>query len=286
MKLAHIELGPRDAPALIFLHGFLGCAEDWRPVMSEFAGDFRCVAIDLPGHGASRGSPPVRALEERPDGRATTNFINSLRELLAQLRIVRCGLVGYSMGGRLALHFALAHPEIVEFLVLESASPGIDDVHDRVARREADERWAAMLEREGLSKFLDAWYAQPVFASLRARPDLLAAIKARRLAGSRGVPPRQDLAGQDAPAPALMLRDFSPGFVPSLWTRLAEWRAPLLFIAGELDKKYCEIGNRVAGLCPRGAVHIVRDSGHVVHEEQRAGFAAALRNFPMIGNSR
>lgn len=271
MKLAHIELGPRDAPALIFLHGFLGCAEDWRPVMSEFAGDFRCVAIDLPGHGASRGSPPVRALEERPDGRATTNFINSLRELLAQLRIVRCGLVGYSMGGRLALHFALAHPELVEFLVLESASPGIDDPHERIARREADERWATMLERDGVAKFLDAWYEQPLFASLRARPELLAEIKRRR---------------RDGAAPVDALHDFSPGFVPSLWPRLAEWRAPLLFIAGELDKKYCEIGHRVAGLCPRGAVHIVRDSGHIVHEEQPDDFLAALRNFPMIGSSR
>ncbi len=273
MKLAHIELGPVDAPALIFLHGFLGCAEDWRPVMSELANEFRCIAIDLPGYGSSRGSAPVRASDERPDGRATLNFTGSFHELLSQLHVSRCGLIGYSLGGRLALHFALRHPKLVEFLVLESASPGIDDSHDRIARREADEKWAAMLEREGLAEFLDAWYAQDLFASLRAKPDLLAQIKARRLSG-------------DSHLLANNLRDFSPGFILSLWPRLAEWRAPLLFIAGELDKKYCDIGSRVARLCPRGSLRIVRDSGHAVHEENRADFLAALREFPMIGNSR
>ena len=272
MNLAHIEIGPPDAPTLVFLHGFLGCAEDWRPVMDDLARDFRCIAVDLLEHGSSRGSPPVKASQERPHGRAALNFIASLRELFSRLHISRCGVIGYSMGGRLALHFALVHPEIVELLVLESASPGIDDAHERMARCETDEKWAVMLERDGLTKFLDAWYAQPLFASLRARPELLAELKKRR---------------RDAIVPyASALRDFSPGFVPSLWPRLAEWRAPLLFIAGELDQKYVGIGNRVAGLCPRGSLHIVRDSGHVAHEEQPGEFLSALRNFPMIGKSR
>jgi 2-succinyl-6-hydroxy-2,4-cyclohexadiene-1-carboxylate synthase len=247
--------------------------------MENLSRDFRCIAVDLPGHGhsllAATGMSPL------------LEFIAQLRELFSRLHVSRCGLIGYSMGGRLALHFALAHPEVVEFLVLESASPGIDEVHERVARREADEKWAAMLERDGVAKFLDVWYAQPLFASLRARPELLAEISARRIRESgAGILPAAR--GQDARVTfwAAALRDFSPGFVPSLWPRLAEWRAPLLFIAGELDAKYCEVGKRVAGLCPRGTVHIVRDSGHVVHEEQPGDFLAALRNFPMIGISR
>lgn len=270
MKNAHIELGPADAPALVFLHGFLGSAEDWRPVMADLARDFRCIAVDLPGHGSFRCSPPVRASEERPHGRATLKFIEALRALLARLHVSRCGLLGYSLGGRLALHFALAHPEMVEFLVLESASPGIDDMHERVVRRQTDETWAALLERDGFAVFLDAWYAQPLFASLRARPELLKQIESQR--------------GGDARELAQALRDFSPGFIPSLWPRLPGWRAPLLFIAGELDAKYCDIGRRVAGLCPRASLHIVRNSGHLVHEEQPEEFLAVLRRFPMIGN--
>lgn len=258
MKLAHIELGPTDAPTLVFLHGFLGSSEDWRPVMTELSRDFRCIAVDLPGHGHSVGVPP----EE---------FTAAFRHLLEQLHIAELGLIGYSLGGRLALHFALKHPEIVEFLVLESASPGIDDAHERVARHAADEKWAAMLEQDGMPKFLDAWYAQPVFASLRAQPGLLPELKVRRASGN-------------ARALAAVLRAWSPGFVPSLWHRLPLWRAPLLFIAGELDAKYCDIGKRVADLCPRASLHIVRNSGHVVHVEQPIDFLTALRAFPMIGN--
>lgn len=259
MKLAHIELGPPDAPALVFLHGFLGRAEDWRLMMTEFADDFRCFAFDLPGHGHS---PAMTAAET----------VAALRHSLDQLQIRSCGLSGYSLGGRLALHFALAHPEIVQFLVLESASPGIEGPNERIARREADEKWAAMLERDGLPKFLEAWYAQPLFASLHARRDLREKIKSQR--------------GGDEHRLARVLREYSPGFIPSLWPRLPEWRAPLLFIAGELDTKFCEIGRRVAGLCPRASLHIVRGSGHIVHEEQPEEFLAALREFPMIGQPR
>ena len=234
-------------PTTVFLHGFLGQPADWAPVQAALGPAVRVRVPVLPGHGGSA----VRDVED---------FIRE------QAALGPCRLVGYSLGGRIALHWALAHPASVQSLVLVSASPGLEHESDRAARRARDAGWAAQLRAGDRDAFLQAWYAQPVFAALRAKPYILADVMRRRARGSLA-----DLAE--------MVERMSPGRMPSLWERLGELTMPVLHVAGEADPAYLAVSCRAAGLSPRGTARSILDSGHAVPEEQPAALAAVLQQW-------
>ncbi len=178
-ELSYTLSGDGGARAVLFLHGFMGSAEDWRGVTAALDDRFRCLAVDLPGHGASLGLPPEDYTIE-----GTTRALIRLLDLLG---IERPAVVGYSMGGRLALYLALHHPERCAGLFLESASPGIEDAAERRARREADEEWARRLQ-EDFGTFLADWYRQPPFASLARHEGLVEAMIEARARNDPGEP--------------------------------------------------------------------------------------------------
>lgn len=168
--------------------------------------------------------------------------------------------LGYSMGGRYALHVALRHPELVERLVLVSTTAGIDDEAERAARRDSDEALARRLEEEGLEPFLRWWLAQPLFASLPAE----AAQIERRLEGT-------------ATGLASSLRLAGTGTQEPLWHRLAELAMPVLVIAGSLDAKYLSLGRRLAeSIGPSAAFEVVPGAGHSCHLEKPEAFLEVL----------
>jgi 2-succinyl-6-hydroxy-2,4-cyclohexadiene-1-carboxylate synthase len=173
---------------------------------------------------------------------------------------------GYSMGGRMALHVALAHPEKVDRLVLISATAGIDDDGQRQARRSSDDALAARIQRDGVQTFLAAWLAQPLFASLS--PDR-AGLEDRLANTPAGLASSLRLAGAGAQEP--------------LWDRLAELRAralPVLLVAGQRDSTYCQHLQRMAAaIGPSARELIVSDAGHACHLEQPEVVAAAMREF-------
>lgn len=159
--------------------------------------------------------------------------------------------VGYSMGGRLCLHLALARPHLVHRLVLLGAHPGIEDADARAARRAVDEQWAVSIEQDGVDAFLDRWLAQPLFAGLR-EPG-----------------PRQ----HDADVLTACLRRLGTGVQNPLWDRLPELRMPVLVLAGERDSKYVDIGRRTASAIGDNARFAsVPGAGHAAHLEQPAAF--------------
>jgi 2-succinyl-6-hydroxy-2,4-cyclohexadiene-1-carboxylate synthase len=160
--------------------------------------------------------------------------------------------VGYSQGGRLCLQLALDHPAAVERLVLVSASPGIADPVARVARRDADERLAQEIERDGVDAFLERWLAQPLFATL---PRERAGIDARR-------------AGNTVASLTAQLRDLGQGAQPSNWDRLGELRMPVLLIVGERDEKYVDIARRMAAAIGDARLEVIGGAGHACHLEQ------------------
>jgi 2-succinyl-6-hydroxy-2,4-cyclohexadiene-1-carboxylate synthase len=169
------------------------------------------------------------------------------------------------MGGRIALNIALEAPERCLSLTLESASPGIDDEVERTARRAQDEEWARQLETGKFEEFLERWYGQPLFASLRQSPAWDALLVRRR---------RNDPAHL-----ARVLRGMGAATQRSFWPVLPALNLPILFVAGILDEKYTAIGGRVAGLCKNARRIIVHGAGHTVHVEDPGALVEALRGF-------
>ena len=165
-------------------------------------------------------------------------------------------LVGYSMGGRLALQYTARFPNHVRRLVLESASPGLEGAGERAARREGDEALAARIEDRGIPDFVSEWEAMPLFESqFRMEPALLARQRDIRL-------------DNDARGLAGALRGLGTGVLPSLWPALPEVASPTLILVGELDEKFLAIGERMAELLPAAELVVVPDSGHCVHFER------------------
>lgn len=233
---------------LVLLHGFTQTAQSWAPIVDLLAGTFDIVLPDAPGHG---GSAAVKA------------DLWQTAALLAELAQGRASWAGYSMGGRTALHVALAHPEKVDKLVLISATAGIEHVAERAARREADEALAARVERGGLEAFLSEWLARPLFATLAADR---AGLEARLANSPAGLASSLRLAGAGSQA--------------SLWGRLNELRAralPVLLVVGEQDEKYRRLATRIARRIGGSAdVLVVKGAGHACHLEQPAVVAAAV----------
>jgi 2-succinyl-6-hydroxy-2,4-cyclohexadiene-1-carboxylate synthase len=248
--------GSPDRPALCFLHGFMGSARDWTPLVNALETEAYCLAVDLPGHGCSTGRP---AYEYSMEG-----VTQALADVLDDAGLDRCALVGYSMGGRVALYFSIFHPGRVSRLVLESTSPGLEEPEDRARRRALDAERADRI-RADLSSFLTDWYRQPLFASLD-RHDLVEDMVQRR--------------GRNDPAElARMLEGLSPGRQPSLWPHLSDVQVPSLILTGGLDDKYTGITERTARHLGRAHRVVVPNAGHNVHAERPQAYLAHLCRF-------
>lgn len=248
-----------EGPALLLLHGFTGSAVSWVPFRRKWP-DLTLIAVDLLGHGRS-------ACPQDSDRYSMERCVEDLLTLLDRLSIQRAAVLGYSMGGRVALHLALAAPDRLWALLLESASPGIEEPAERFERRQADDALAAAIQREGIEAFVARWEALPLFASqARLPPKVRAALRRQRLTNNP-----TGLAGS--------LRGMGAGAHPPLWHHLGEIRTPALLIAGALDEKYCDIARRMAAMMPNARLKIVADAGHAVHLEQPAAFARAVYEF-------
>jgi 2-succinyl-6-hydroxy-2,4-cyclohexadiene-1-carboxylate synthase len=242
---------------VLFLHGFMGRAEDWRGISTGLDERLFRIAVDLPGHGASIGMPP--------DCYTMGGAARSVLEVLDGAGVDRATIVGYSMGGRLALYLALRHPDRCAGLFLESASPGLEDARERAARRRADEEKAARLEGGDLRGFLHDWYRQPLFAPLTRDEELL-----RRTIGDKGRNEPTELAKS--------LRGMGTGSQPALWGELPDLRVPAMAVAGRLDEKFVAISHRMAsinaGMCPA----VVPGAGHNVHAEAPGAYLSLLKS--------
>jgi 2-succinyl-6-hydroxy-2,4-cyclohexadiene-1-carboxylate synthase len=250
-----------DGQPLLLLHGFAGSGALWTPLVPALvAQGWHVIAPDLLGHGASDApSDPARyaAREQAAD----------LAALLETLRIASCSVLGYSMGGRLALHFTLEYPERVSTLVLESASPGLADPAERAARRQADEALAQAIEERGMDWFASYWENLPLFASRRQQ------------GAERSAHLRAQWSAQRPHGLAASLRGFGTGTMPPLWERLGAIQAPTLLIAGALDPKYVAIARAMAERIPHSRLVVVPEAGHTVHLERPDDWLAALAAF-------
>jgi 2-succinyl-6-hydroxy-2,4-cyclohexadiene-1-carboxylate synthase len=236
------------AGSIVLLHGFTQTRQSWRRTIAALDGRYyRAVAPDLPGHGLMS--------ERRPASLAAT--LAYLAALIDEPHV----LGGYSMGGRIALHAALARPGLVERLVLVGASPGLADVTERAERRAADEALADRIERDGLEAFAAEWAELPLWEGQAER--VRAAANADRL--------RNTAAGL-----AAALRGLGTGVLPPLWDRLGELTMPVTLVVGERDAKFRATAERMAERLPAASIVVVPGAGHAAQLERPELVAAAL----------
>lgn len=250
---------------LLLLHGFTGRGSGWGAHATAFARHFRVIVVDLPGHGRTRPSDPKRGLH--PARVSVERTADDLAMLLARSGATPAHVLGYSLGARVALRLAIAHPVGVRRLVLESPSAGIAATEERAARRVADAALADRLERDGMETFVDSWERQPIFAGHAALP----APSATRLRAER-------LSNRPAGL-ALSLRGAGQGSMEPLHDRLASVRMPTLVIAGALDPIGLARAKMVAAGVPGARLEIVPGAGHMPHLESPARFRSLTLDF-------
>ncbi|XP_002986213.2 protein PHYLLO, chloroplastic [Selaginella moellendorffii] len=263
----------QEKQTVVFLHGFLGSAEDWLPVMHSLASSFRCLAVDLPGHG--RASSVTGNLEAEWGLDVLSAALSELLEQLSEgSEIV---LAGYSMGARIALYMALHKHQKIRAAVIVSGSPGLRDKQARIIRATQDDSLALSLRLGGLDNFVVNWYKRPLWKSLRRHPDFKNLI-ASRLAMHKG----------NEVALAGALSQLSVGRQPCLWEQLHTASIPLLVVVGKADEKFVSIASEMVYAFKTfdkgSALKVVRidGSGHCVPIESPLLLVQALHSF-MLG---
>lgn len=238
-----LGVSPRDPTVL--LHGFAGTGAMWDAVRAAFAGDV--LTPDLRGHGARSGARPV-------------SFASCVADVLAQAP-PRFVLGGYSLGGRVALHLALAAPGRVSGVALIATTAGLEDAGERSDRRRADTALALRLQRDGLDAFAVEWTTQALFAD---DPPVARAAQ------------RADIARCTADGLAAALRGIGTGEMEPLWERLPELTMPAAVVVGERDAKFRGLGERLAAGLPDATVTVLAGAGHGLPREAPEAVAAAI----------
>lgn len=264
LKWHHFGTESKSAPAVLMLHGFMGCGEDWKGVAESITPTLRCLCPDLPGHGAQRydiagsaaGIPEIAA---------------ALVEYLDENEIDTCTLIGYSMGGRIALYTALYYPHRFSRLVLVSTSPGLRTTQERSNRLIQDKRLQQELAGMGegsseLEAFLRRWYQQPLFSELSKQPALFESLVQRRMKNN-------------PPALQASLNTVGVATQPDCWNGLSKLTMPTLVVLGEKDEKYSRIGEEMTALFPKGRLEIIEGCSHSPHVESPGQLIAVLNHF-------
>jgi 2-succinyl-6-hydroxy-2,4-cyclohexadiene-1-carboxylate synthase len=261
-----------SAPRIIALHGFTGDAADFAPLRALAPGHWQWHCPDLPGHGTQSAAANfslehhlayLEAQRRQFDATSTVDLASPSTILL-----------GYSMGGRIALHWILKNPRAFRALVLIGASPGIANARTRQTRRRSDAALAQRLTDKGLADFLETWWSQPLFAGLQKnlRPEALTALRDRRHRAN------------SARALVASLLNVGTGTLPPLWKKLPMLPLPVLCITGAEDSKFSRVARRMCARLPNGTAISIPGTHHLPHLENPALVAAQLNAFVTLNN--
>lgn len=245
---------------LVMLHGFISDASTFDKHIEHLAKHTSVLTIELLGHGADQ------SLDTE-----TWDFAfiqQQLDEVLQTFRKYDITMHGYSMGGRTALYYALHGKIKLEGLILESASPGIQDNASRSERIQVDEARAKVLEIAGIEVFVNDWEKLPLFAS---QSEMMSEDERQRI--------REMRLAQNPQRLAKALRDYGTGNMPNLWPELNELSIPVCIIVGERDEKFVNIAEKMEDVIPHCEVHIVSQAGHTVHVEDAKQFDIIVIGF-------
>lgn len=255
----HLEEKGKGFPLLLF-HGFTGDSHTWEPFYEDWSTHSRLIAIDIIGHGKSDSPQEI----ERYD---IISVVKDMKKILEQMGIEKVDLLGYSMGGRLALSFAVLYPEFVRKLILESSSPGLVSETERENRRRQDEKLAKFIVEQGIEKFVDYWENIPLFATQKRLPHTVqAVIREQRLTNST-------IGLHNS------LVRMGTGAQPSWWQYLHKLEAESLLLTGSLDEKFCSIAESMAAAIKKCEWLKVDGCGHAIHVENPDIFGTIVRRF-------
>ncbi|AFY48103.1 2-succinyl-6-hydroxy-2,4-cyclohexadiene-1-carboxylate synthase [Nostoc sp. PCC 7524] len=251
-----------DKPFIIFLHGFMGNIHEFDEAIKFLGDDFSYLTLDLPGHGKTQvlGGDEYYTM---------ANTAAAIISLLQQLNITKCFLVGYSMGGRLALYLTLHFPEYFDKVILESASPGLATETERLDRVKRDaqiaRKLARSLDKNDFAIFLLNWYNQPIFGYVKNHTGFNDVLENRL---------------QNCPTElAKSLQFMGTGSQPSLWEKLTDNQVPLLLLVGEKDEKFIDINKEIAKICQVSQLKIIPNAAHNIHFENTLDFVHHLKFF-------
>lgn len=237
---------------LVLLHGFTGAPSAWDGVRAHLPGDARVICPPVVGHGAT-GTDRVTHFEDEVD---------RIADALPRRGMFH--LVGYSMGGRLALSLAIRHHVRVERLTLIACHPGIADESARRERGAADRKWISLLRDEGVEPFVREWEALPMWTTQAALPgDVLQRQRRVRLA-------------HDPLELARALELVGPAAMPDYSAELCALDMPIDLLVGAQDARYVQLMSQMADELPRARLTQVPNAGHNVVLERPAAVAAAL----------
>ncbi len=250
--------GDSNNPPLLFLHGFLGCSSDWKFIAIELASYFHCISIDLPGHGISE-------VNNFRDSYSIENTSRYIVNLLQTNKLEKCNLLGYSMGGRIALYLAVHYPKYFDKIIIESAQPGIENELERNQRIDHDTQISQRLKSIPVSKFLEFWYSQPIFKTLKKHKNFANLIQSRLNNNPQKL--------------AKSIIEIGAGAQPSLWEDLGKIENACLLIAGEFDTKYQTIFSKMYKEIYSSKFVVIKNSGHNTHYENPDEFIKVIRKF-------
>jgi 2-succinyl-6-hydroxy-2,4-cyclohexadiene-1-carboxylate synthase len=233
--------GDKTKPALVMLHGFLGSQADWQSIIAHLTEHFYCVCVDLPGHGNSPAmSLPTPGFEQ---------IVEHIQTAIDSLSIEKYHLLGYSLGGRIALHLARDHADKLLSLCVESCHPGLENAEVKLLRGKSDLDWSHKLASLPINEFLSLWYQQGVFAELssEARQQLINKRSHNNIAGLLSIYLPSSLAEQ-----------------ANLWDLPNLINIPCHYIVGSDDSKFLALATRWQQVAPI-KLHALELAGHNVH---------------------
>lgn len=237
--------GKPGYPWLVFLHGFSGDCREWQRV-GEKLSDYPRLYLDLPGHGGSRRFG-VTGFEE---------MSTLLTRTLLSYNILNFWLIGYSLGGRIAMFHACQQPEGLLGVMVEGGHPGLQDAEARLKRLASDRSWARRFRTEPLGKVFADWYQQPVFASLTdAQRDALITLRSQN----------------NGAALAMMLEATSLAVQPDLRAALRARHFSFDYLYGERDEKFAALAAEL-----NAVRHAIPNAGHNAHRENSDAVTASL----------
>ncbi|MFM7407340.1 MAG: 2-succinyl-6-hydroxy-2,4-cyclohexadiene-1-carboxylate synthase [Cuspidothrix sp.] len=250
-----------NKPIIFFLHGFIGNIDEFDQTIKLLFDNFSYLTLDLPGHGKTQ--------VDNDENYTISSIAQAIINLLDQLNIEKCFLIGYSMGGRLALYLTLHFPQRFIKVILESASPGLLTETARLARIKSDSQIAQKLSRmtnqDDFYNFLNHWYQQPIFGDIKNHPQYQSMLESRITNHPLNL--------------VKSLQFMGTGSQPSLWELLTKNTIPLLLLVGEKDEKFIDINQAMNEKCNFIQLKIINQVGHNIHLENTLAFVENIQNF-------